>query len=94
MPVTELTDTVTSTSRRRAAPVPRRRRLLPHHLPNCCYVRCFCPLRSSFRWSRTPRGERHRAKYSSTVFSAALKKSPQVLNKVQTKLNAIHSAVK
>ncbi len=33
-------------------------------------------------------------KYSSAVFSAALKKSPQVLNKVQTELNAIHSAVK
>ncbi|KAI0739601.1 hypothetical protein C8Q80DRAFT_1240735 [Daedaleopsis nitida] len=33
-------------------------------------------------------------KYSSAVFSAALNKSPQVLNKVQSELNAIHSAVK
>ncbi|EJF60799.1 hypothetical protein DICSQDRAFT_181063 [Dichomitus squalens LYAD-421 SS1] len=33
-------------------------------------------------------------KYSSAVFSAALNKSPQVLSKVQTELNAIQSAVK
>ena len=33
-------------------------------------------------------------KYSSAVFSAALNKSPQVLTKVQTELNAIQSAVK
>ena len=33
-------------------------------------------------------------KYSNAVFSAALNKSPQVLNKVQTELNAIQSAVK
>lgn len=33
-------------------------------------------------------------KYSNAVFSAALKSSPQVLSKVQTELNAIHSAVK
>ncbi|TBU55273.1 OSCP, subunit 5 of the stator stalk of mitochondrial F1F0 ATP synthase [Dichomitus squalens] len=32
-------------------------------------------------------------KYSSAVFSAALNKSPQVLSKVQTELNAIQSAV-
>ncbi|KAH9939666.1 uncharacterized protein BXZ73DRAFT_43603 [Epithele typhae] len=34
------------------------------------------------------------SKYSSAVFSAALKASPQTLNKVQTELNAIHAAVK
>ncbi|KAI0661448.1 OSCP, subunit 5 of the stator stalk of mitochondrial F1F0 ATP synthase [Cubamyces menziesii] len=33
-------------------------------------------------------------KYSNAVFSAALNKSPQVLNKVQAELNAIQSAVK
>ncbi len=33
-------------------------------------------------------------KYSNAIFSAALNKSPQVLTKVQTELNAIHSAVK
>ncbi|KAI8994038.1 OSCP, subunit 5 of the stator stalk of mitochondrial F1F0 ATP synthase [Trametes punicea] len=33
-------------------------------------------------------------KYSNAVFSAALKKSPQVLTKVQSELNAIHSAVR
>lgn len=33
-------------------------------------------------------------KYSNAVFSAALNKSPQVLTKVQTELNAIQSAVK
>ena len=33
-------------------------------------------------------------KYSNAIFSAALNKSPQVLTKVQTELNAIQSAVK
>ncbi|CDO76010.1 hypothetical protein BN946_scf184665.g2 [Trametes cinnabarina] len=33
-------------------------------------------------------------KYSNAVFSAALKKSPQVLTKVQSELNAIASAIK
>ncbi|KAI0829723.1 OSCP, subunit 5 of the stator stalk of mitochondrial F1F0 ATP synthase [Trametes gibbosa] len=33
-------------------------------------------------------------KYSSAVFSAALKSSPQTLSKVQSELNAIHAAVK
>ncbi|KAH8080276.1 OSCP, subunit 5 of the stator stalk of mitochondrial F1F0 ATP synthase [Cristinia sonorae] len=33
-------------------------------------------------------------KYSNAVFSAALSKSPQVLNKVQTELNTISSSIK